>query len=255
MEVANARTRLDELRDIYISSSLSELFQIKTEDDYPDRKYSALRFHTNPFRIRAIEIWETSSRYFRIYHGKVVEEVKAEINSITGCRNSTTWYSDFDGVFLDVAKKLYDILSNDRIVQIVRDNPLLTRNSAYEGLELPDVDTSESNILGRVFNWKEIIAICEDASEDNALKKALSQSGVYLQRSIDGKTRYVGSASGGEGFLGRWMRHLTSNGSAKHLNLFVLENGYNSIAFTVLEITPTDLALTAERGGPGNLDS
>ena len=31
------------------------------------------------------------------------------------------------------------------------------------------------------------------------------------------------------------MKHLNSNGDAKHLNLFVLEKGYNELVFSVIE--------------------
>jgi hypothetical protein len=65
---------------------------------------------------------------------------------------------------------------------------------------------------------------------------------VYLQRSPEGKTRYVGSASSDSGILGRWLKHLTSNGHAKHLNLYVLENGYATVLFTVLEFTNNTLS-------------
>ncbi|WP_245609240.1 hypothetical protein [Vibrio pacinii] len=51
------------------------------------------------------------------------------------------------------------------------------------------------------FTWKEIIAISEDESPDNELKKVLSQVGVYLQRSTDGTSRYVGSAYSCGGIL------------------------------------------------------
>jgi hypothetical protein len=38
------------------------------------------------------------------------------------------------------------------------------------------------------------------------------------------------------------MRHLTSNGDAQHLNLFVLEQGYNAIEFVLLEVCDTEEA-------------
>jgi hypothetical protein len=101
-------------------------------------------------------------------------------------------------------------------------------------------------ILGRTFTWKEILAIYQDDSPENEVKKSLSVCGVYLQRSIDGRARYVGSAYSDGGIIARWMRHLGSNGDAKHLNFFILENGYNDILFTVLEITTPEQARTSE---------
>ena len=112
---------------------------------------------------------------------------------------------------------------------------------------MPDVDTSDQEVMGRVYTWKEIIAIDEDSAEDNQLKKALSKGGVYLQRSVDGTSRYIGSAYGQGGILSRWLKHLTSNGNAKHLNLYVLDNGYSDVVFTVLEFTGADEALEAEK--------
>jgi hypothetical protein len=122
----------------------------------------------------------------------------------------------------------------------------VTKNSTYEGLALPDIDTSEGDVLGREFTWKEIVAVVEDNGTDNILKNNLSQNGVYLQRSKDGVSRYVGSAYGNGGIIGRWIKHLSSNGDAKHLNLYVLENGYNNLIFTVLEFTENSQALSSE---------
>ncbi|MED4634709.1 GIY-YIG nuclease family protein [Peribacillus frigoritolerans] len=90
-------------------------------------------------------------------------------------------------------------------------------------------------VLGQTFTWKEIIAIWEDNSEENKLKQVLGQNGVYIQRSGDGKSRYIGSAYGTGGIIGRWMAHLEFLGNAHHLNLYVLENGYDSILFSVIE--------------------
>lgn len=47
----------------------------------------------------------------------------------------------------------------------------------------------------------------------------------------------MGPAFGEGGILGRWLKHLTSNGHAKHLNIYVLENGYAKVLFIVLEFT------------------
>lgn len=47
-------------------------------------------------------------------------------------------------------------------------------------------------------------------------------------------------------FIGRWMKYLESNGNAKYLNLFVLENGYNEILFLVIEFYDGDEILRRE---------
>ena len=61
-----------------------------------------------------------------------------------------------------------------------------------------------------------------------------------MQRSVDGTSRYIGSAYGQGGILSRWLKHLTSNGNAKHLSIYVLDNGYSDVVFTVLEFTGAD---------------
>ncbi|NOQ36826.1 MAG: hypothetical protein GQ569_13180 [Methylococcaceae bacterium] len=245
-------TRIDRLKIIFAESSLSEFFTIKKEDDYPDKKYSSLRFNFNEYRFYAIEIFESSDdgEIFRIYHSnKIAVELKSELDQLQETFHSHKTCADFKGSFDDykkLSKKLHELLSNDGVIEAVRKNLVFAQNNAYEGLELPDIDVSDAEIKGRVFTWKELIAINEDTSDDNKLKQELSQCGVYLQRSLDGKSRYVGSAYGEGGILARWTKHLTSNGHAKHLNLFVLENGYNNICFTVLELTKKDDVLDAE---------
>lgn len=240
--------RQEELKRLFVDTRLSELLHIKKEDDYPEKNYSSLRFESNNYRIRAIELWEhKGGQYLRVYHANQIPvEIKNQLNEIKGQFSSAARYSNFRADYQQICCELYNILSSDFIIDSAKQNPILTRNSAYEGLELPDVDTSESNALGVTFNWKEIIAISEDSSEDNNLKNELSQCGVYLQRSSDGVSRYVGSAYNDGGILNRWLKHLKNNGDAKHLNLFILENGYSNIEFTVLEFTEKDDALRAE---------
>lgn len=240
-------TRIEKLENLFVKSSLCNLFRIRKRDDREG--FSCLRFETNQYRIFSIEIWDTNKEgeFFRIYYSHdLPEELKSEFNQLEGRFGSKSTCSDFKGDFEKVAQSLYGIISSDSTIELLQKNPVLSRDSYYEGLELPDIDTSDEEIMGRVFSWKELLAINEDTSEDNKLKQALSQCGVYLQRSIDGKSRYVGSAYNNGGILARWIKHLTSNGHAKHLNLFVLENGYNNICFTVLEITRKEDALNAE---------
>lgn len=239
--------RFDELMSLYQDSKLSSIFEIRVEDDYEN--YSAIRLKPNKFRLRAFELWDANGQPFvRIYHGgKIPESIKAELDSVNGNCKSVKRWSDFRGDFLIIFKEFFEILSSEVSNEIANKSQVYTKNSAYEGLALPDVDTSETDVLGVEFTWKEIIAISEDTSKDNLLKDNLSNSGVYLQRSKDGLSRYVGSAYGDGGMLGRWIKHLNSNGDAKHLNLYVLENGYNNLIFTVLEFTDGAKALSSEQ--------
>lgn len=246
----NNMTRLDTLKEIYAKSSLASSLTVKKDCDYPDRNFSALRFESNDFRIRAIEIWDrqTKDSFFRIYHApKIAPEIKNKIDEIESLLRSQKQYSDYGGDFTAIATQLAEIVTSGTTKEIAKNNIVLTRNSKYEGLSLPDIDTSEDDVVGRVFTWKEIIAIDEDQTPENELKKSLSQNGVYLQRSLDGTSRYVGSAYGSGGILGRWLKHLTSNGNAKHLNLYVLENGYANMVFTVLEFTDKENSISSEQ--------
>ncbi len=243
--------RLDTLKKLFSESGLASTFTIKMERDYPDRNFSALRFESNDFRIRSIEIWDrqTKDSFFRIYHSdKIAPEIKTNLDEIATRLRTQKHYSDYGGDFSTIASQLAKILSSGTTKEIAKKNVVLTQNSKYEGLTLPDIDTSEPDDLGRVYTWREIIAIDEDQSPENELKQYLSGNGVYLQRSLDGTSRYVGSAYGSGGILRRWLRHLTSNGNAKHLNLYVLENGYANMVFTVLEFTSdTKNTITAEQ--------
>lgn len=230
--------RLKKLEELFESSLLHELFNIRVIKDYADKSFSAVRVKQNDFRVRSFELWDAQAlgEYFcRIYHGKLPEPIKVELDSNKSKVRSGKNYSDFQGCEQKIFNFFYSIFSSDRAKEIAQEMKVYTRNSAYEGLVLPDVDVSETDVLGTGFTWKEIIAIYEDDSEENELKKVLSKPGIYLQRSIDGSARYVGSAYGGGGILERWLAHLAFNGNAKHLNLYVLENGYSSLVFTVLE--------------------
>lgn len=239
--------RSESLKQLYEESGLGALFDIRVEQDYPERNYSAIRLKQNAFRLRAFELWEnTRGCFYRIYHGEISSAIKAELDSFSLHKRSARNYSDFVGDGTVIFDYFFELFSSDTTKDVASKNKVYTRNSAYEGLALPDVDTSDTDVLGMEFTWKEIIAISEDESPDNELKKVLSQSGVYLQRSSDGTSRYVGSAYSGGGILSRWLKHLNSNGDAKHLNLYVLENGYNNLIFTVLEFTDESSALKSE---------
>jgi hypothetical protein len=241
------KMRLEKLQELYQESALGSLFEIKIEKDYPDKRFSAIRLKQNIFRLRSFELWESNDgNFYRIYHGQVPSAIKSELNSRSEKFRSTNHYTDFKGNDKALFSFFYDLFSSDASKKIANANQVLTKNSAYEGLVLPDVDVTDDDVLGVVFTWKEIIAISEENSEENKLKKKLSQSGVYLQRSGDGVARYVGSAYGDCGILGRWLKHLNSNGDAKHLNLYVLENGYNNLVFSVLEFISSEDALNAE---------
>ena len=231
---------IDILDNILLESELISLFSLRIKDDNTDKAkpFIAYRVKTNIYKIRAFELWgNREDFYFRIYHSnKINEDLKQQLSSISGVVNDKSSVIDYkveDYIKLGVIVK--KILLNDEIINICKNSSTIARTSKFEGLDLPDIDVSESNVMGQIFTWRDIISIWEDDSENNNLKKLLSRKGIYIQRSKDGKSRYVGSAYGNNGIIGRWMKHLNSNGDAQYLNLFILENGYNEIVFSVLE--------------------
>ena len=172
-----------------------------------------------------------------MYHAaNINENLKTIVGSLPEVFSSTKHFVDCrTDDYVHLATKITEILESDEIKKECKATSRFARTSKFEGLELPDVDISQIDVMGQTFTWREIIAIWEENEEDNKLKEILSQKGIYIQRSEDGKSRYIGSAYGANGIIGRWMAHLNSLGDAQHLNLFVLENGYNSILFSVIE--------------------
>lgn len=222
-------------------SGLDSMFELKEKDDHTaeNKPWVSYRVKANMYKIRAFELWGTSDDYFlRIYHApNIIKTLKDSLGSFSETITSKQHMVDFKTEDYDgLASKLQALFMLEEIQAECRENSRFSRTSRFEGLELPDVDFSLDDVLGQTFTWREIIAIWENDSEENQLKKVLSKKGIYIQRSEDGKSRYIGSAYGSEGMIGRWMNHLNSNG-AQHLNLFVLESGYNEILFSVIEFT------------------
>lgn len=234
---------LNNLEKILSESELDTLFKLNRKDDNTDRRnpFVAYRVKSNIYRIRSFELWKVQDSYFfRIYHSdKISTELKDSLMSIRGVINEKSYYIDYmvDN-YLELAMIIKNILLSEDIINKCNKRVTLSKISKFEGLDLPDIDTSDgdlSNVMGKTFYWREIISIWEDNSQENNLKKTLSKKGIYIQRSKDGKSRYIGSASGENGIIGRWMKHLDSNGDARHLNLFILEKGYNEVLFSVIE--------------------
>ncbi|MEW9122689.1 MAG: GIY-YIG nuclease family protein [Thermotaleaceae bacterium] len=231
----------DVLEPILINSGIAAMFDLKKKDDRTSEAtpWVAYRVKPNLYRIRSFELWKNApNRFFRIYHADDINEsLRNMLKLLPEVKKVTNSYVDYNtDDYLMLATKIADILSSEEIIKESKATSRHARTTKFEGLELPDVDTSQEEVLGQTFTWREVIAIWEDNSEGNNLKKVLSQNGVYIQRSDDGKSRYIGSTYGAEGgILRRWMTHLEFLGNAHHLNLFVLENGYNSIVFSVIE--------------------
>ncbi|WP_078431832.1 GIY-YIG nuclease family protein [Metabacillus halosaccharovorans] len=167
----------------------------------------------------------------------MVDGLKESFAGIEGYEESKKKYltvyktTNYDNLAINIKS----VLENKEIIKVCKETSSIARMSRFEGLKLPDVDTSINSVMGMTFNWKQIISIWENDEEDNQIKRALSRNGIYIQRSEDGTSRYVGSAYGHGGILKRWVNHLNSLGDAHHLNLFVLEQGYNEVVFSVIE--------------------
>lgn len=230
----------DILEEILMKSDLASLFSLKKKDDNTDKEnpFIAYRVKSNMYRIRAFELWGSKDDfYFRIYHSNYINDsLKQRLSTITGVINNKSYVVDYkSNDYVELAITLKNIFLSNEIINECKNSSTFARTSKFEGLDLPDVDVSQDEVMGQTFTWRDIISIWEDNSEDNNLKKMLSKNGIYVQRSKDGKSRYIGSAYGVDGIIGRWMKHLNSNGDAQHLNLFILENGYNEIVFSVIE--------------------
>ncbi|WP_255199242.1 hypothetical protein [Vibrio sp. JPW-9-11-11] len=114
------------------------MFDIRVEQDYLERSYSAIRLKQNAFRLRAFELWEnTKGSFFRIYHGDVPAAIKAELESYPFHKRSAKHYSDLEGDGEAIFQYFYALFSSDTTKEIASQNKIYTRNSAYEGLALP----------------------------------------------------------------------------------------------------------------------
>lgn len=236
---------VDMLQTILDESGIKSIFEFKKLDDMSNDSspYVCYKVKSNIYRIRSFELYKSNNILrFRVKLSKYVDNVlKTNLNELIGVVSNAQRYVDFEAYdldkFIDIGKNIKSILDNNDIIESCKSSAPRAITSQFEGLVLPvDIDTSQDDVIGQTFTWRDIISIWEDNSEDNKLKQALSQNGIYIQRSKDGKSRYVGSAYSEGGIIARWMKHLNSNGDAQHLNLFILENGYNEIVFSVLEL-------------------
>ncbi len=232
---------LNKLMELLTESGIIGLFTIKnTVDNSNDKNDPSVRCNlkTNQYRVRAFILkGNIEDNILVVYHSDQVDsKLKEALKNLGNVVRNTVYVVEYkvkDN--LQLVKSVKNILDDDDIIKSCFDNRLTSRIPKFEGLDLPDIDTSTTEIMGQTYTWKDIIAISEDSNEGNKLKEILSQKGIYIQRSSDGTSRYIGSAFGEGGILARWMKHLVSNGDARHLNLFILEHGYNSIVFSVIE--------------------
>lgn len=234
---------LDMLQAILDESEIKSIFDFKKIDDMSTDScpYVCYRVKSNIYRIRSFELYKSNNILrFRVRLSKYVDSIlKNNLNELKNVVSNAQRYVDFEAntleEFIEIGKNIKSILDNNDVIESCKNSAPRATTSKFEGLDLLDIDTSQEDVIGQTFTWRDIISIWEDDSKDNKLKQVLSQNGIYIQRSKDGKSRYVGSAYGEGGIISRWMKHLNSNGDAQHLNLFILENGYNEVVFAVLE--------------------
>ena len=143
--------RLEKLKDFYANNGLNDLFEIRVEQDYPDKKYSAIRLKQNTIRIRSFELWEnTKGEFYRVYHGKVPEAIKDELNSFPDQVRSTSHYSDFIGDPNEIFSFFANLFSSDITREIAKKNQVYTRNSAYDnGTDLSETTCHSKGLLKR----------------------------------------------------------------------------------------------------------
>ncbi|MEQ6853269.1 hypothetical protein AAHH17_02235 [Lysinibacillus capsici] len=210
----------DVLEPILIKGGLASMFELRVKDDHTleTRPWVAYRVKTNFYKIRSFELWNNEpKRFFRIYHAADINEnLYSTLTSLSGVIKKTKDYIDYQTDFVQLAISIAEVLASKEIIKECKATSRLAHTSKFEGLELPDVDVSQEIVIGQTFSWREVIAIWEDNSEDNKIKQVLSQNGVYIQRSEDGKSRYIGSAYSQDGIIGRWMKHLGFLGDAHH---------------------------------------
>lgn len=230
---------IDDFESLVIQSGLTEILEFRNKyKDRPLKNLFSLRFSSNPYRIGSVEIYKNPEKrdariFFHdsIYQTSFYEGLKAiGKTEIPYTSKNIIDYKFSNGYGMsDFLKDLTFFLKNNQ-----DELPAITsRSVGFEGLNLPIIDTDEPYQKGMTFTWKEILAIIQEPESE--LFKSLSKSGVYLQRSKNGVSRYIGSAYGDGGIISRWRKHLERGGDAKFLSWYVLENGYGSIEFTVLE--------------------
>lgn len=231
-------TRLNLLREYFNASKMCQMFTSDGGTD-PAPSFSKMKFEKNQYTMYSVELRQVKGDLvFRVHYSKRISSAFVEfLSTLSEVHGTGQYYTDFTDASRENAIRIMNEVAD--YLASGQAKPTVVKSKEMDNIELPDVNCTEDTVMGSVFTWKEILAIYEDDGDDNLLKAALSKPGVYLQRSTDGTARYVGSAYGEEGILGRWMKHLSTGGNAKHLKLWILENGYKDVVFTVLEFCTT----------------
>ena len=173
------------LREILTKSELANNFELRRFDDNSKSTSPmvAYRVKSNIYRIRSLELWgNEQDSFFRIYHApNINESLKSTLHNIDGNFKGSKYFIDYKASdYIKLLKEIRNVLNNDEIISDCKNNINISKISRFEGLELPDVDVSQEDIMGQVFTWREIISIWEDNSEDNKLKEVLSRNRIYI---------------------------------------------------------------------------
>ncbi|MFC9539918.1 hypothetical protein ACFTQ7_08525 [Lysinibacillus sp. NPDC056959] len=148
----------DVLEPILIESGLASMFELRKRDDKTSESipWVAYRVKTNFYKIRAFELWDNEpSRYFRIYHATDINEnLKTTLMSLPGVVKNKNYYIDYRTTdYVELGTSITEILASKEIIQESKATSRLAHTSKFEGLELPDVDVSQDDVLGQVFSW------------------------------------------------------------------------------------------------------
>lgn len=211
------------------------VLELRTKDMPNSTQYS-IRFVNNKFGMRAIETFiGNPNKNVRLYFNKKIigTDFHSSLLHLNGGKTASSSVKgqliDYNVVdLLDFTKEFVSVLKEDNALPFVK-----SRSIGFEGLDLPILETDDEYEPGTSYTWKDVLSIIQEP--ESQLFKSLSRPGIYLQRSNDGKSRYVGSAYGVGGIIDRWKKHLERGGDAKFLSWYILENGYVSVEFVVLE--------------------
>jgi len=245
--------KIARLKSMYNEAGLADNNLVIKDVHHPRKNFVQLSFERNQYLLRGIEIIENTrdGEFFRIYYNKnMASELKVAISKLPNIihldRAETA--TDFQGTdYLEILLKLKESLENETIIDAAKKTTVRSSSSKWAGAELlSDIDVSDEELLELTFTIDDLISINEETS-DNKLKEQLStRNGVYMIRTPDGITRYIGSAYNGNGLLGRWNTHIDNGGDADFLKVYITFNGWRSVVFTVLEFTDKDGATGAE---------
>ena len=233
---------LNNLLETYNTHPISSMFEFLESKIEPDEKQVGILVKKpNVHNIWGFYISKKNDDVtFRILHSASVN--KNIVNSLNGMTKAMKYWSNYKG---DTSEILTELANQLDRYQLKKNQDKVNAKRTSGDLEFVWDEMCKQSTSGKVYTWKEVKAIANRS--DTPLYAELSQPGIYLQRSQDGTVRYVGAAYSDGGILSRWLTHVRKLGDAKHLNEYVMDQGYSNFIFTVLEFTGDGDVLAAEK--------